>query len=271
MNYKNDVNSRFIECCNYLLSSKKVEDKTTLAAILDIKPNKLSEILANRMRAGVNEIQKLCSNYKVSYKYLFDGGDMFDGTQDKVYNLSLNKAHDNFIEIPIYDNISAAAGFGAYNSECAEISDIIRMPKGMVDHGHHECIRVKGRSMQPTLLDGGYIICRELDRSEWQYIKDGLVYVITTREGETVIKRIKNRLSAKGFIVCCSDNPDKHTYSNFNIISDELHKVRYAEWYLSAKMPNIHDAYYHEQQQLIDDIDDIKLNLATLMKKINQK
>ena len=101
-------------------------------------------------------------------------------------------------------------------------------------------------------------------------ITDGLVYVITDRDGSTCIKRLKSRLHQHGFIVCMSDNPDKHSYSNFNIEESEIHTIRKAEWYMSAKMPNIHETYYHEQQRLVDDVDEIKANVSLLMKNIGK-
>ena len=64
------------------------------------------------------------------------------------------------------------------------------------------------------------------------------VYVVTDRDGKAYVKRVKNRLD-KGFIVCMSDNPDKAYYPNFNLQTDEIHTIWHAEWYISAKMPNI--------------------------------
>lgn len=78
MDYKDSVNKRFIDVCNLLISDKVVENKAKLAASLEIKSNKYSEIMSQRMRAGVNEIQKLCNTYNVSFEYIFNGtGEIF--------------------------------------------------------------------------------------------------------------------------------------------------------------------------------------------------
>ena len=75
---------------------------------------------------------------------------------------------EDFTNIPIYDDISAAAGCGgAFNSDYHNVNNSIRLPRSMARSGKYECIKIKGRSMQPTLLDGGYIVCRELNKSEW--------------------------------------------------------------------------------------------------------
>lgn len=159
--------------------------------------------------------------------------------------------------IPIVD-ITAAAGGGAYNSDYINEEDVIRLPHHMVNRGFHQCIRIKGQSMAPTFQDGGYIINRLLDRGEWLDIREQHVYVVTDREGKTYIKRLKNRLKEHGFIVCTSDNPDKANFPNFNLMEDELCNVWEVEWYMTAKMPNIHETYYTKVQRLEDDMDELK-------------
>ncbi len=170
--------------------------------------------------------------------------------------------------IPIVD-ISAAAGAGALNPDYYTQTDSIVLPPHMVKKGLHHCIRVKGQSMSPTLQDGGYIITRLLNPSDWIRIKDGYIYVVTNRDGETFIKRLKNRLKEHGFLVCTSDNPEKATFPNFNIMEDEIHNVWAVEWYLSAKMPNIHETYYSKLQHLEEDMENMKTTMQTILKKMS--
>ena len=122
--------------------------------------------------------------------------------------------------------------------------------------------------MSPTLLDCSYLILRLLDRSEWNEIKDNHVYVVSDRDGRAYVKRIKNRLREHGFIVCTSDNVDKANYPNFNLMEDEINTVLYAEWYLSAKMPNINATYYDKVNHLEDDVDALKNQMSLLIKRL---
>ncbi|MDL2247970.1 helix-turn-helix domain-containing protein [Bacteroides sp. OttesenSCG-928-J23] len=163
------------------------------------------------------------------------------------------KSKEDVVSIPIVD-IGAAAGISGYeNPSYLEVVDTIDMPFNMVKrNGTYYCIRIRGESMAPTLLDSGYLIVRLLDRSEWENLSSNLIYVISTREGAAYVKRIKNRLKEKGFIVCMSDNPDKVRFNNFNLLADELHSILYAEWYFTAKMPNIHQTYYQRVEDLED-------------------
>lgn len=172
------------------------------------------------------------------------------------------------VSVPVVD-ISVAAGHGFDNPDYMEEVDAIYFPKSMIHSGQtYLCVRIKGESMAPTLQDGGYLVIRLLDRSEWQSIREGYVYVLSDIEGRSYVKRLKNRLSEHGFIVCTSDNPDVTRYRNFNLFEHEINTVWYAEWYISAKMPNIHTHYYNKVNELEDKYDDIITQMQQMQKEI---
>lgn len=172
------------------------------------------------------------------------------------------------VAIPVVD-ISVAAGSGFYNPDQLSEIDCIRMPRSMVKGGQpHLCVRIKGESMVPTLQDGGYLIIRLLDRSEWCDIHDGHVYVVSEVAGRAFVKRLKNRLSEHGFVVCMSDSADVQRYPNFNLMENELNTIWHAEWYISAKMPNIHATYYNKVSQLEDKYDDVVNQLQQISREI---
>lgn len=158
--------------------------------------------------------------------------------------------------IPITD-INVAAGSGQFNSEYIEQVDTIRLPDALVKTGYHYlCVKIKGPSMSPTLQDGGFVIIRLLDRAEWAKMPDERLFVVSDMEGKSYLKRVKNRFK-QNFIVLKSDNPDQASFPNFNLATDEINSIWYVEWYLSAKMPNIHDQYYSRLQKLEDKVDDL--------------
>ena len=77
-NFEIAINERVIEAINYILSSKTEPNKAKLADNMGVKPAKFSEILNGRMKAGMDIIQKLCIDYKVSADWLITGdGSMF--------------------------------------------------------------------------------------------------------------------------------------------------------------------------------------------------
>lgn len=158
------------------------------------------------------------------------------------------------LPIPITD-LSVAAGAGAINDGNIEVSNSVLLPPSFVKPGHtYLCVRIKGESMAPTLQDGGYVIIRLLDRTEWAKMPDERVFTVIDTEGKAYLKRVKNRFK-QGFIVLRSDNPDYATYPSFNLQANEITAIWYVEWYFSAKMPNIHDQFYTRLQQIEDKVD----------------
>lgn len=176
--------------------------------------------------------------------------------------------HGNRI-IPITD-IKVAAGSGIYAPEYLENVDNIAFPPHLLrKQGTYLCVRVKGASMAPTLQDDSYMIIRLLERTEWAGVSRNQerIYVVVDGDSKGSLKRVKNRLD-NGFVVCMSDNPDKATYPNFNLQIDEITSIWEAVWYISARMPNIHDQYYSKVQKLEDNIEDLKATVNKIIKRL---
>lgn len=185
-------------------------------------------------------------------------------------NLPAN-VDDDFVRIPIVD-VSVAAGDGYYNPHYIEEVECISMPRALIKDGCiYLCVRTKGHSMTPSILDGGYLVVRLMDRCEWGDIRDNYVYVVSDRDGKAYVKRLKNRLRQHGFIVCMSDNADKQNYPNFNIYNDELNTVWFAEWYFTAKIPNIQETFYRKQSEFEDRLDELEAQYQKLAKVIELK
>jgi len=165
--------------------------------------------------------------------------------------------------VPITD-ISVAAGGGVYNDGHLETVEAVHFPPALLKPGHtYLCVRIKGQSMSPTLQDGGYVVIRLLDKSEWAKMPDERVFVVVDTDGKAYLKRVKNRFK-QGFIVLRSDSPEQAIFPSFNLQTNEITAIWYVEWYLSAKMPNIHDQYYTRLQQLEDRVDTLQQNIPKI-------
>ncbi len=189
-------------------------------------------------------------------------GNLIDNEKQSVQVL---QQVEDMVQIPITD-ISVAAGTGVFNSDYMENVAHFSFPNHLLKRGAtYLSVRIRGASMAPTLQDGGYMAIRLIERTEWANIADERVFVVCDTEGKSYLKRIKNRFK-KGFIVLMSDSPDKASYPNFNLQADEIQSIWEAEFYISAKMPNIHSQYYSRLAQLEDKVDD----LLKLLPKIEQ-
>lgn len=276
------INERFESIIQSLYSG----NKRAFALAIGVNPTVIENVVGKRQgKPSYDVLEKICANANISADWLLTGeGNMLkdalkeDSDTNKTViepsseNIqTLQPIDEDMVSIPILD-ISAAAGTGYYNDSYEEEVDCIRLPENMLErHGKYRCIRIKGESMAPTLLDSSYLIIRQLEPSEWKNIRDGYIYVVSDREGRTFVKRLKNRLERHGFITLMSDNLDKNNYPNFNLEESELLSIHYAEWYLSAKMPDMNAGIYKRVSNLEDKMDDMSTQINQFMKSINKK
>lgn len=81
---KEEINSRVIHAVHALLKQEKSLTKTSLAESLNVKPAKFSEILNDRMKAGVDMIAILCDFWNVSPDWiLMSRGPIFRDESEK--------------------------------------------------------------------------------------------------------------------------------------------------------------------------------------------
>ena len=128
------INDRVIEAINYILSSKTEPNKAKLADNMGVKPAKFSEILNGRMKAGMDIIQKLCIDYKVSADWLITGdGSMFRTPavmdeapppgRDEVVRLLREKVADQQRIIDLLDEkLEAVMAGGNTDTEIASVA-----------------------------------------------------------------------------------------------------------------------------------------------------
>lgn len=238
---------------------------TTLANLIGSSEGNIRGYINKGVTPKQDVLERIVKALGINSEWLLTGEGPMTAEEKPIV---IERSHD-FVSIPIVD-IGAAAGISGYdNSSYLEVVDRIDMPYNMVNrNADYYCIRVRGESMAPTLLDSGYLVVRLLDRGQWQDIRDSHIYVISTVEGSAYVKRIKNRLKERGMLVCMSDNPDKMSYPNFNLLEDELHSVLHVEWYFTAKIPNIHETYYKKVEDLEDRYDIVQMQLDEIKKRL---
>lgn len=67
------INQRFIQIVNDYLLTENSDNKTKIAEKIKIKPAKFSEILNERMNAGIEEILLFCDFYNYNLNYVLKG------------------------------------------------------------------------------------------------------------------------------------------------------------------------------------------------------
>ena len=70
---KEAINQRFIEAVNVIISTNKEYNKAKIAAKLNIKPSKFSEILSKRMNVSIDSIIVFSDIFKIPIDWLLLG------------------------------------------------------------------------------------------------------------------------------------------------------------------------------------------------------
>lgn len=195
---KEDINKRFVEAINYLITNKIVESKTILAANLEIKPAKFSEILNYRMNIGTDLAGKICDLYNINSNWLLTGkGSMLQNT------IIGELSNDPSVGVPYYD-VDFAAGFGDMMNDQTILptNNIVFAP-----FRDATCwCNVTGHSMEPRINHGDIIALKECTVNDIQY---GEIYAVVLDTFRT-IKILRK-----------SPDPDKFLFVPINKEFDE--------------------------------------------------
>lgn len=70
---KEAVNQRFVNLVNYVINSNLAKNRSEIADKLEVKFNKLSEILNGRVNVGIEMLVTFCELYNINYEYVLTG------------------------------------------------------------------------------------------------------------------------------------------------------------------------------------------------------
>ena len=115
-----------------------------------------------------------------------------------------NNNNENISLVPVRVAAGYAKG-GFIEPEFMRKLPTFSLPDKAYRNGTFRAFQVSGESMQPTLYEGDWVICRYLEN--WpRDIQDTFVHVVVTEE-IPVVKRLLNRLDERGQLTLQSDNP----------------------------------------------------------------
>ncbi|WKN31544.1 S24/S26 family peptidase [Porifericola rhodea] len=269
--YKNLVNERFFECINMLKKSKQVHSDREFATSIDVSPSNLGDIKANRRSVTLEILNRAFQRFGINSAYVITG----KGKPFHAQSVSGEKDEDRATEVivvatqdtegnttvPLINHKAAANYLTGYESqEWFEAQESIQLPTYMLKDGLCYAVQVSGDSMEPTLSEDDWVICRLLDKSDYRYINDGAVYVVVSEERGIQVKRVKNRLQQYGSIRCLSDNPKHEPYE---LQEGQIMQLWRVEWHLRSHLPEVN----YE----LDDIQGKITSMAEEMRKLQQK
>ena len=124
---------------------------------------------------------------------------------------------ENIELVPVWAAACYAAG-GFTQPTFMQKLPSFRLPGAAFNNGSFRCFQVQGHSMEGTLNDGDWIICRYVEK--WAHdILDNRVYVVVS-ETDVLVKRVLNQINENGRLSLHSDNP------TFDVQSMDWQEVR---------------------------------------------
>lgn len=188
-----ELNDRFYNFFDTLVSSKIVKDRADFANKSNISVSMLTEIAKDRTQVGLKIIQNSVSNFNLNPTWLLTGqGEMFlsnkkSDQQDYHQNLLKEESVKYVADkgIPLIP-IDAMAGIGTGDMSILDLEcERYVIPEfSRADY----LIRVAGSSMYPKYNSGDIVACKRLTMADifFQWNK---VYVLDTVQG-AIIKRV---------------------------------------------------------------------------------
>lgn len=165
------------------------------------------------------------------------------------------------------DNISlvgtrVAAGYahgGFIEPEFIRSLPAFSLPDKAYRNATFRAFQVAGDSMQPTLYEGDWVICRFVDN--WAHeITDNYVHVVVTEE-RPVVKRLLNRLNERGQLTLQSDNV---AYAAQFIDAEVVREVWIAVGRVSRQFANPRYDLIKEVSRTRADVDEILARLLAI-------
>lgn len=269
--YKNLVNERFFECINMLKKSKQVHSDREFATSIDVSPSNLGDIKANRRSVTLEILNRAFQRFGINSAYVITGkGKPFhnhsengetEGKQFTEVIVVATQDTQGNTTVPLINHKAAANYLSGYESqEFLESQESIQLPGYMLKDGLCYAVQVSGDSMEPTLSEDDWVICRLLDKSDYRYINDGAVYVVVSEERGIQVKRLKNRLQQYGSVRCLSDNPKHEPYE---LSEQQILQLWKVEWHLRSHLPEVNFE--------LDDIQGKIITMAEEMRKLQEK
>lgn len=179
-----------------------------LADELGIKKSRLGAYEENRSEPPIDLLIQLSGYFRlpvdalIKYDLCRSGNKSFIdiGKHRVLFPVTINQDNEDAIEVV---TAKASAGYlnGYADPEFIEQLQLMKLP--FLPTGKHRAFPIKGDSM-PPLGEGSFVVGKFVE--DIRQIKDGLTYILLTRNDGIVYKRIYNRIKEDKSLLLCSDN-----------------------------------------------------------------
>lgn len=168
--------------------------------------------------------------------------------------------------VPIVNRKAAGSYLSGYQTqEYFEELDAMTVPAYMLrGAGQGLIVQAVNDSMEDTIFDGDYLVCRLIERAEWRDVTDFSVCVVVTESRGIQVKRVKNRLQGDHLLRLSSDN--RH-YPSFNVYIEDILQIWQVVFLITANLPNRNDTLYRK----VDSLEDATTDLRELYEQLREE
>jgi transcriptional regulator with XRE-family HTH domain len=226
---------------------------------LKIKRSLVGAYEEERAEPRLEVLQLMCNIFKLSLDELMlkdltaakEGGSYLD----KRRALKLSAASQDIQFVPV----KAAAGYLAGYADPEFIDELNTFTLPMLAPGHYRAFEIVGDSMLPT-PSGSVIVGEKVDDVE--DVKANNTYIVVSRSGGIVYKRIMKNNRVKDKITLVSDNPQ---YEPYAINANDVIEMWKAQMIITKA--NLQQRW--DVNQLAGLVNDLQEQVTTLKKKMN--
>ncbi len=171
----------------------------------------------------------------------------------RVLAITVDEENNENIEVV---NAKAAAGYLNGYADPEYIKELQRFQLPFLPTGTYRAFEIKGDSMQP-LPSGSIVIGEYVEKIA--DLKDGMTYVVISKEDGIVYKRVFNKIEQDGLLVLKSDNP---TYQAYNIPAQDILEI----WKGVAHISHVNKGTDLSYQNILTLMQELKLEIQELKK-----
>jgi len=247
---------------NYAFSKRIGVTGTTIDSIVNGRPQ--ADGSRKKTKPGYDVLSVIIDEFNINPDYLFGKSDVmiksevahtptYDGMPKVISTTS--QGEENVIYVPVKARAGYLNGYG--DADFIETLPAFRMPQ--LTNGTFRCFEVQGNSMVRTFFDGDMVFGKYVE--DFSEIKDGRIYIIISKNDGVVLKRVINRIEARGKLILKSDNKDGN-YPTFSITAEDIMEVWYVTMFASKQMPEPLDIY--------ERLHDLESKIVDLEQKVHQ-
>lgn len=228
------------------MRKRKKRSQTELAEVLGVKRTSISGYENGTSEPPIKTLLKISSYFKIGTDSLLKEdlttlaefslqqmertyGTDLEGKKLRVLTTTVSQDEEENIEL-VPEKAKAGYTNGYADPEYIKVLSTFRMP--FLDRQKkYRSFQISGDSM-PPVNEGSWVTGEYVQN--WKHIKDGVPYILVTKNDGIVFKVVYNKIEDRGTLLLCSTNP---FYDPYEVAVSDILEVWKFTHYISNDLP----------------------------------